>query len=372
MWNRGKESVVADLRTDAGRGESASSPTRADVVIEGFGAGVADGWGLGDEHLRAANPGLVYCSVKGFGSTGAVRHDPGVRGHRGRQGRRLQPGTFGFRSGPIFVNALLGSVGAGHMACSGVLAALVARETHRPGPARRGHDAAGLQPARLLRHHDLAAHAAHHRRRATARRPSGALMGASRYSFFVPTQDGRWVIFTQMLPHQAHALSRAAGMEHTIDDPRFDKQPQFATAEDAQAWEDLLWEAMAEHPYEYWEKVFLADPDIAFELARFSEEGLDHQQIRHNGEAITVDDPGAGPVEQIGPIARFADTPSRIDRSAPAARRARGRPRRAAAAHRDRRPGAAAPARRHHRSSSSATSTPCPTGSRWPARSAPG
>ena len=115
-----------------------------------------------------------------------------------------------------------------------------------------------------------------------------AVMGASRYSFFVPTQDGRWVIFTQMLPHQAHALSRAVGIEHTFDDPRFDKQPQFATAEDAQAWEDLLWEAMSAQPYEHWEKVFLADDDIAFELARFSEEGLDHQQIRHNGEAITV------------------------------------------------------------------------------------
>ncbi len=145
-----------------------------------------------------------------------------------------------------------------------------------------------------------------------------AVMGASRYSFFVPTQDGRWVIFTQMLPHQAHALSRAVGIEHTFDDPRFDKQPQFATAEDAQAWEDLLWEAMSEQPYEHWEKVFLADDDIAFELARFSEEGLDHQQIRHNGEAITVRDTVRGAIEQVGPVAAFTATPSRIDRSAPA------------------------------------------------------
>src|SRR5512143_3711254 len=137
--------------------------------------------------------------------------------------------------------------------------------------------------------------------------------GASRYSFFVPTQDCRRVIFTQMLAHQAHALSRAVGIEHTIDDPRFERQPQFATAEDAQEWEDLLWEAMATQPYEHWEKVFLADPDIAFELARFSEEGLDHEQVRHNGEAITVTDPARGPVEQVGPLARFASAPSRIE-----------------------------------------------------------
>ena len=75
---------------------------------------------------------------------------------------------------------------------------------------------------------------------------------------------------------------------------------------------------MSEQPYEHWEKVFLADDDIAFELARFSEEGLDHQQIRHNGEAITVRDTALGEIEQVGPIAAFAATPSRIDRSAPA------------------------------------------------------
>ncbi len=75
---------------------------------------------------------------------------------------------------------------------------------------------------------------------------------------------------------------------------------------------------MATEPYEHWEKVFLADPNIAFELARFSEEGLDHEQIRHNGEAVTVVDPVHGPVEQVGPLACFTSTPSRIERSAPA------------------------------------------------------
>src|SRR3954454_14767600 len=45
VWNRGKESVVADLRTDEGRAQVLDLATRADVVIEGFGAGVADRWG---------------------------------------------------------------------------------------------------------------------------------------------------------------------------------------------------------------------------------------------------------------------------------------------------------------------------------------
>jgi crotonobetainyl-CoA:carnitine CoA-transferase CaiB-like acyl-CoA transferase len=316
VWNRGKESIVADLRTDEGRARVRELAGRADVVIEGFGAGVANGWGLGDEHLRAVNPGLVYCSVTGFGSRGPYAKIPAYEGIVAAKAGVYNLGPFGFRSGPIFVNAPLGSVGAGHMAFSGVLAALIAREETGRGQQVEATLLQGFNPLDYFgtmtwQHTQRTTGSAH------GTSAVGALMGASRYSFFVPTQDGRWVIFTQMLPHQAQALSRAVGMEQTFDDPRFDKQPQFATAEDAQAWEDLLWEAMAAQPYEHWEKVFLADPNIAFELARFSEEGLDHQQIRHNGEAVTVSDAARGPIEQIGPLACFATTPSRIDRSAP-------------------------------------------------------
>ncbi len=134
VWNRGKESLVADLRTDDGRALVADLANRADVVIEGFGAGVADRWGLGAAAVRASNPGLVYCSVKGFGSSGAYATFPAYEGIVAAKAGVYNLGPFGFRSGPIFVNAPLGSVGTGHMACSGILAALLAR---RPRGAAR-------------------------------------------------------------------------------------------------------------------------------------------------------------------------------------------------------------------------------------------
>ena len=316
VWNRGKESLVADLRTDDGRARVRALAAEADVVIEGFRPGVTEGWGLGCEQLRATNAGLVHCSVSGFGAQGPYARFPAYEGIVAAKAGVYNLGPFGYRSGPIFVSAPLGSVGAGHMACSGILAALIARERTGRGQHVEATILQGFNPldyfGTMTWQHTQRTTGDAHGSSATS-----AVMGASRYSFFVPTQDGRWVSFTQMLPHQAHALSRAAGIDHTIDDPRFDRQPQFGTAEDAQAWEDLLWEAMAQQPYEHWEKAFLADPDIAFELARFSEEGLDHEQIRHNGEAVIVHDVVLGPVEQVGPVARFTETPSRIDRSAP-------------------------------------------------------
>ena len=62
----------------------------------------------------------------------------------------------------------------------------------------------------------------------------------SRYGVMVATRDGRFIQTSAVLPHQARALSEVAGIEHTFDDPRFAAQPVFASAEDAQAWEELL------------------------------------------------------------------------------------------------------------------------------------
>src|SRR3954453_18543874 len=180
VWNRGKESLAADLRTHEGRTRVRDLASRADLVIEGFGAGVADGWGLGDESVRAANPGLVYCSVKGFGPSGAYARIPPYEGVGGAKAGVYSLGPFGFRSGPIFVNAPLGSVGTGHMACSGVLAALVARETTGRGQRVEATMLQGFNPLDYFgtmtwQHTQRTTGAAH------GWTGVGALMGASRY-----------------------------------------------------------------------------------------------------------------------------------------------------------------------------------------------
>ena len=76
VWNRGKDSMIVDLRTPEGQAQLRDLAESADVVLEGFGTGVADGWGVGYEQLSAPNPALVYCSIKGFGSTGAYANIP--------------------------------------------------------------------------------------------------------------------------------------------------------------------------------------------------------------------------------------------------------------------------------------------------------
>lgn len=70
LVNRNKRSIVLDLKSEAGRACAVALAARADVVVENFRPGVAARLGIGYEALAAANPGLVYASISGFGQSG--------------------------------------------------------------------------------------------------------------------------------------------------------------------------------------------------------------------------------------------------------------------------------------------------------------
>jgi len=69
-FNRGKESVAIDTRTEEGRGQYRELVRLADVVVENFRPGVLDKAGIGYDDLRRVKPDLVYCDISGMGSVG--------------------------------------------------------------------------------------------------------------------------------------------------------------------------------------------------------------------------------------------------------------------------------------------------------------
>jgi crotonobetainyl-CoA:carnitine CoA-transferase CaiB-like acyl-CoA transferase len=75
--NRGKRSVTADFRTEEGRARVLDLARDADVLIENFKLGGLAKYGLDYDNLKAVNPGLVYCSITGFGQTGPYAHRAG-------------------------------------------------------------------------------------------------------------------------------------------------------------------------------------------------------------------------------------------------------------------------------------------------------
>lgn len=66
MYNRHKQSICLDLKSEAGLGVARDLAADADVLIENFRPGALDRLGLGYEALSKVNPRLIYCSEKGF------------------------------------------------------------------------------------------------------------------------------------------------------------------------------------------------------------------------------------------------------------------------------------------------------------------
>jgi crotonobetainyl-CoA:carnitine CoA-transferase CaiB-like acyl-CoA transferase len=75
--NRGKRSCALDLGTDEGRALALELCAAADVVVENFKLGGAERLGVGYEQVHERNPGVVYCSITGFGSQREPRGRPG-------------------------------------------------------------------------------------------------------------------------------------------------------------------------------------------------------------------------------------------------------------------------------------------------------
>jgi crotonobetainyl-CoA:carnitine CoA-transferase CaiB-like acyl-CoA transferase len=121
--NRGKRSVVLNLKTDAGRDAFTRLAGQSDIVIENYRPGVMDALGLGYETLAAANPRLIYASISGYGQTGPARGKGGF--DLIAQGVSGIMSVTGDPNGPPMKAGIpITDLGAGLFALVGILAAL--------------------------------------------------------------------------------------------------------------------------------------------------------------------------------------------------------------------------------------------------------
>lgn len=74
--NRGKKSIVLDLKSDAGKTRLWDMLETADILVEGFRPGVMKRLGFDYDAVIARNPRLIYCSISAFGQHGALAHHP--------------------------------------------------------------------------------------------------------------------------------------------------------------------------------------------------------------------------------------------------------------------------------------------------------
>jgi crotonobetainyl-CoA:carnitine CoA-transferase CaiB-like acyl-CoA transferase len=122
--NRNKRSIALDLRADVEVARALAA--RADVLVENFRPGTMDRLGLGYDALRELNPGLVYCSITGFGSgagAGLPGYDLIAQAVGGLMSVTGEPDGPGTKAGVALVDVITGL-----HAALGILAALHHRD----------------------------------------------------------------------------------------------------------------------------------------------------------------------------------------------------------------------------------------------------
>jgi len=124
--NRNKKSLTVNLKSAAGQEIIQRLARISDVLVENFKVGELAQLGLGYDHLKALNPGLVYCSITGYGQTGP---DSGLPGYDFViQGRGGVMSITGEPAGePMKVGVAIADITAGLFAANAIQAALLAR-----------------------------------------------------------------------------------------------------------------------------------------------------------------------------------------------------------------------------------------------------
>ena len=131
--DRGKRSIVLNLRSDAGREVALRMAERVDAVIENYRPAVMDRLGLGYETLKALNPGIVMVSASAFGSLGPQAGEPGYDVIGQAMGGVMTLHAAGAGAEPVTLpGGFADQVGA-MQACVALLAALLTRERNGGG-----------------------------------------------------------------------------------------------------------------------------------------------------------------------------------------------------------------------------------------------
>ncbi|MCT2581868.1 CaiB/BaiF CoA transferase family protein [Actinophytocola gossypii] len=216
-YNRGKRSVVLDLKLAEDRDAALELVMAADVVVQNLRAGTMARHGLGPDDVLPAHPRLVYVSVSGFSSRSPSARRPGL--DIAAQAESGLMSVTGEQDGdPLRVGIPIADVAAGHAVVQAVLAALLRRE--RTG--RGGFAEVSLLDAAI--HLQSAMWGEWHVTGQEPRRKGNGQATVAPAADLVHTADG-CIVLSAYTPEHFARLCRFIGKEWMTGDPRFADNP---------------------------------------------------------------------------------------------------------------------------------------------------
>ena len=298
--NRHKRSITLDMKKPEAVETAHRLAAAADVVIENFRPGVADSLGVGYEALSKDNPGLIYCSINGFGEDGPYASRPaldivlqamgGVMDRQGRHGR------------PELLVVTIADTYAAALAVQSILAALIAR----------GRDGVGQRVEVTL---------------------FEALIAAQGYRIISPadhvmlpgfddtcpngpfqTGDGAWLVIGIASDKSWHGLCEA------LDIPEIADAERFATNPSRVAHRDELLSLLDEQFLKQTRSEILdrlEQAGVPSGPVRTVEEVMTDQHVLERGTIIELDHARAGRIRTLGSVLHLSRTPTSTGAAAP-------------------------------------------------------
>ena len=242
--NRNKRSAIIDLRTAKGKAQAQELLATADVVIENFRPGVMTKLGFNFEEAQKINPGIIYCSITGFGSgkgASLAGYDLLVQALGG-----LMSVTGPQDGGPTKVGVALIDIMTGMNAVQGILLALTARANAEPGQWKGQLIHVDLMTTLLAAMTNQASAALN--ARVTPARLGNAHPSISPYELY--DAEDRPLLIAVGNDKQFHTLVRLLGVEQLATDPRFADNPSRATHREQLR--ELLEEVLMTKPGAHW------------------------------------------------------------------------------------------------------------------------
>jgi len=298
--NRGKKSVVLDLKTAGGQAALHELCRTADVLVESFRPGVTKRLGADYETLFPINPRLVYCSISAFGQTGPYRdrpaHDLAVEALAGSIG--IAPGADGE---PVIPAIPAADMLSALQALSAVLMALYRRAMS----GRGDYIDISMHDATLGGYPNLLG-PVFAEKRSLVPSSERTLGGAAFYRIY-RTRDGRHVALGGQEPKFVRTLLEALDRLDLV--PLCERGP----GPHQQPVIEFLERIFAERSMTEWVEWF-RERDVCFAPVLSVREAFDDEHARARG-MILLDEAGR---EHLGPVIKFRDEPARPRLAAPA------------------------------------------------------
>ncbi|MEZ5659820.1 MAG: CaiB/BaiF CoA-transferase family protein [Burkholderiaceae bacterium] len=304
--HRNKAGISIDLKHPDGKALFRRLLTKADVLLENFRPGALRKLGFGYDELKQDFPGLVYCSISGFGQNGPYQDraalDLILQAESGMISVTGAPDSHGARCG-----VSVADLTAGMYAALGIVMALRARDHTGRGQfvdismLEGQMSLLGVNISSFLTDGEIP------RPMGTAYKallPYQTYPTATRDMAIAVGSEKLWKIFCPLIGHP-----------ELTDDPRF--RTNLERSRNRAALDAILEPTFLTRSYEEWEALFL-QAGVPIGSVNNMAELIEHPQVVARGAIVDMEHPRAGPVRMVNVPFRLSETPGSVRTPAPA------------------------------------------------------